>query len=85
MIALVLGGSGETGRELVKELCACGAYRAVIVVGRRRVDDAEWSNNPKVQQRVVEFDCLGRTESRTRKCSLNLDGLCQIMDREAFS
>ena len=65
MIALVLGGSGETGRELVKELCACGAYRAVIVVGRRRVDDAEWSNNPKVQQRVVEFDCLGRTDGST--------------------
>ena len=64
LIALVLGGSGETGRELVRELCASAAYRAVLLVGRRRVDDADWSSNPKVQQRVVEFDNLGRSQNR---------------------
>ena len=75
LIALVLGGSGETGRELVRELCASAAYRAVLLVGRRRVDDADWSSNPKVQQRVVDFDNLGRSQNRYDRSMHNEEGV----------
>jgi len=56
MTALLLGATGETGRELLKHLCDCGQYTKVILVGRRKVEDGPTSD--KVEQRVVDFDNL---------------------------
>ena len=60
MTALLLGATGETGRELLKHLCDCGQYTKVILVGRRKVEDGPTSD--KVEQRVVDFDNLVRDQ-----------------------
>ena len=55
--ALLLGSTGETGKELLKHLCDCSQYTKVILVGRRKVEDGP-STVDKVEQRVVDFDNL---------------------------
>ena len=57
MTALLLGSTGETGKELLKHLCDCSHYTKVILVGRRKVEDGP-STVDKVEQRVVDFDNL---------------------------
>ena len=57
LTALLLGSTGETGKELLKHLCDCSQFTKVILVGRRRVEDGP-STVDKVEQRVVDFDKL---------------------------
>ena len=38
LIALVTGYTGETGKELVKELIKTKQFKKIILVGRRPVD-----------------------------------------------
>ena len=56
--ALLLGSTGETGKELLKHLCDCSQYTKVILVGRRKVEDGPSFTVDKVEQRVVDFDNL---------------------------
>ena len=67
MTALLLGATGETGRELLKHLCDCGQYTKVILVGRRKVEDGPTSD--KVEQRVVDFDNLVHSTFGIRQIS----------------
>lgn len=56
LTALVLGGSGEVGKQLVKELVGNGSFSRVVLVTRRDLDSAKASD--KVVQKVVDFDKL---------------------------
>uniref|UniRef100_A0A8C3TU32 Protein HTATIP2 n=1 Tax=Catharus ustulatus TaxID=91951 RepID=A0A8C3TU32_CATUS len=53
----VLGGSGETGRALLKELLAQRAFGRVTLIGRRRLSLGE--AEAAVEQAVVDFERLG--------------------------
>ena len=53
-IALIAGGTGLIGNQLIKLLLASNLYQKVISVGRRRL---EITNNKLIQQ-VVNFDDL---------------------------
>ncbi len=44
--ALVLGASGETGKEVVKCLAESDQVTKIILVGRRKLEDTD---NPKVR------------------------------------
>ena len=80
LTALLLGSTGETGKELLKHLCDCSQFTKVILVGRRRVEDGP-STVDKVEQRVVDFDklvclCNGVIQlSRLRKYFKCIQGL----------
>jgi len=56
--ALVLGGSGETGGELLKLLVASPVYGKIISVGRRKVEMPTSPGWSKVEQVEVDFDRL---------------------------
>lgn len=56
LTALVLGGSGEVGKQLVKELVGNSSFSRVVLVTRRELDVANVSD--KVEQKVVDFDKL---------------------------
>lgn len=56
--ALLLGATGETGRELLRELAHSTAYNKVISVTRREVELPKEEAYKKVEQRVVDFDRL---------------------------
>ena len=77
LTALLLGSTGETGKELLKHLCDCSQFTKVILVGRRRVEDGP-STVDKVEQRVVDFGKLVSqtlTEFNASKSKLLLLGL----------
>ncbi|KAF2349542.1 NAD(P)-binding domain [Trinorchestia longiramus] len=57
--ALVLGGTGEVGRELVKQLVAHPAFSKVTVVGRRPFEDVQ---SDKLVSKQVDFDKLQEYE-----------------------
>jgi len=78
--ALLLGATGETGKELLKMLVESAAIAKVVTVGRRAVE--ETSN--KVEHKVIDFDnikqfteafsnidkaycCLGTTRGKAGK------------------
>lgn len=52
--ALVLGGSGEIGRQLVQELINSPGFSHVTLVTRRELD----FKNEKVEQKLVDFEDL---------------------------
>ena len=53
-MALVLGGTGEVGRELVRELVANPAFSRIIMVTRRELQ----LNSEKTEQKIVDFEKL---------------------------
>lgn len=54
LVALVLGGSGEVGRELVRELINNPAFSRVVLVTRRQLQ----LSSDKTEERLVDFDKL---------------------------
>ncbi|KAG7172707.1 oxidoreductase HTATIP2-like isoform X2 [Homarus americanus] len=54
MTALVLGGSGEIGKQLVRELVANAAFSRIVLVTRRQLD----IQSEKVEQKIVDFEKL---------------------------
>ncbi|KAJ2783648.1 Oxidoreductase htatip2 [Coemansia interrupta] len=81
--ALVLGGTGEVGREVVKHLLASGAFDTVTVFTRRPIEYTG-SNSDKLIQKPIDFEneeqlkkdftghshaysCLGTTRSKSGK------------------
>jgi len=56
--ALLLGGTGETGKEVLKLLVATPVYDRVVCLGRRKVDLPQGDGWGKVDQREVDFDTL---------------------------
>jgi len=56
--ALLLGATGETGRELLRELVHAPAFDKVVTVTRRLTELPKEEAYSKVEQRVVDFDKL---------------------------
>jgi len=56
--ALVLGATGETGREVLNKLVATPSYGKIVSVGRRLIDLPEEEGFKRVEQKVVNFDKL---------------------------
>lgn len=56
-IALVAGASGLVGSHCLARLLKAPEYTRVIAIGRRPLPH----DDPKLEQRVVDFDRLGRT------------------------
>ncbi|KAJ2251498.1 Oxidoreductase htatip2 [Coemansia sp. RSA 455] len=80
---LVLGGTGEVGREVVKHLMASGAFDKVTVFARRPIEYTG-ANADKLVQKPIDFEneeqlktefaghthafsCLGTTRSKSGK------------------
>jgi len=57
-VGLVLGASGETGKEVVRNLVESQEYREVIVVGRRELTFPNDEKYKKIVQKIVNFDDL---------------------------
>ena len=57
-VALVLGASGETGKEVVKNLVGNKDFREIIVVGRRELTFPDDEKFKKITQKIVNFDNL---------------------------
>ncbi|KAJ2785216.1 Oxidoreductase htatip2 [Coemansia javaensis] len=53
--ALVMGGTGEVGREVVKHLLVSGAFDRVTVVGRRPVEYAG-PHADRLEQKTVDYE-----------------------------
>eukprot|EP00094_Tigriopus_californicus_P011436 TCALIF_11041-PA protein Name:"Similar to HTATIP2 Oxidoreductase HTATIP2 (Gorilla gorilla gorilla)" AED:0.13 eAED:0.14 QI:32/0.33/0.25/1/0.66/0.5/4/64/428 len=79
--ALLVGASGETGQEVLKQLQLSPQFAKIILIGRRNLDLSDAS---KVEQRVIDFDdidshseafqgadigfcCLGTTRGKAGK------------------
>ena len=63
-VALVLGASGETGKEVVRSLVNSELYSQVNVITRRQLDfPQDDPNYQKVQQKIVDFDQLEESSS----------------------
>lgn len=54
LVALVLGGSGEVGQELVRELINHPSFSRVVLITRRQLE----LKSDKTEQRLVDFDKL---------------------------
>lgn len=54
LVALVLGGSGEVGQELVRELVNHPSFSRVVLITRRQLE----LKSDKTEQRLVDFDKL---------------------------
>jgi len=61
--ALLLGGTGETGKQLLKQLAADPSYNKVISVGRRKIELPAEPGMEKVSQEEVNFDNLSEYSS----------------------
>jgi len=57
-VALVLGASGETGKEVLKQLVNSPHYSTIISLGRRKLVLPNESLYDKVVQKIVDFDNL---------------------------
>jgi len=58
--ALMLGGTGETGKEVLKQLVNTKVYTKVVCLGRRTVDFPKSDGWEKIEQKIVDFDNLGQ-------------------------
>jgi uncharacterized protein YbjT (DUF2867 family) len=75
--AVVLGATGNVGRQIVNLLAASPAVRQVVVVNRRQIDD--FKRMPKVREVVVpDMDKLAEAaESAAREADATV-GFCAI-------
>ena len=59
LTALVLGGTGEVGKELIRNLISHPRFVKVITVGRRALEDVA---SDKLEFRQVDFENLQSTQ-----------------------
>jgi len=63
-VALVLGASGETGKEVVRQLVGSDGYSQVNIVTRRQLDfPKDEPGYNKISQKIVDFDQLEQSSS----------------------
>jgi len=62
--ALLLGGTGETGKEVLKLLVTTPVYGKVVCLGRRLVDLPQGEGWDRVEQKVVDFDDLSQHKDK---------------------
>eukprot|EP00092_Neocalanus_flemingeri_P006801 GFUD01007344.1.p1 GENE.GFUD01007344.1~~GFUD01007344.1.p1 ORF type:complete len:236 (-),score=83.82 GFUD01007344.1:120-788(-) len=58
--ALLLGGTGETGKEVLKLLVSTPVYGKVVCLGRRVVDLPKGEGWDRVEQKLVDYDNLSQ-------------------------
>jgi len=58
--ALLLGGTGETGKEVLKLLITTPVFGKIVCMGRREVELPKGEGWDRVEQRVVDFDNLAQ-------------------------
>ena len=58
--ALLLGSTGETGKEVLKLLVTTPVYGKVVCLGRRLVELPQGEGWERVEQKVVDFDNLAQ-------------------------
>jgi len=56
--ALVLGATGETGREVLNKLVATPAIGRIVTIGRRIIDLPQEEPFSRVEQKIVNYDNL---------------------------
>ncbi|WP_160671025.1 oxidoreductase [Clostridium sp. C8-1-8] len=52
--AVIVGGTGLVGKELVKQLVSDQEYNSVTLILRRSLE----INNPKLEEKIIDFDFL---------------------------
>jgi len=61
--ALILGSTGETGRELLSQMVKTATFGRIVTVGRRVVPLPEEEGYDRVEQKVVDFDNIEKHEA----------------------
>ena len=61
--ALILGSTGETGRELLSQMVKTATFGRIVTVGRRLVSLPEEEGYDRVEQKVVDFDNIEKHEA----------------------
>ena len=56
--ALILGATGETGREVLNKLVMTPNFGQIVSIGRRLVDLPDKEEFKRVQQKIVDFENL---------------------------
>ena len=56
--ALVLGGTGESGKRVMDELRVSDLISKIVMLNRRQVELPEGPGSEKVEQKIVDFDKL---------------------------
>ncbi|MFH4983244.1 hypothetical protein AB6A40_009953 [Gnathostoma spinigerum] len=58
MKAIVLGGTGAVGQQIVKYLKKCDEFISIRLISRRTIDLGEDIGSEKIEQRVIDFDAI---------------------------
>lgn len=58
--ALILGASGETGKELLAKLAASPTFSKIVSIGRKEIELPDKEDYKKVEQKIVDFDDLNQ-------------------------
>ena len=56
--ALILGGTGESGKRVLDELRVSDLISKVIMINRREIEVPEGPGKEKIEQKLVDFDKL---------------------------
>ena len=56
--ALVLGGTGQSGKRVIEELRLSDHISKIIMINRRQVELPDGDGKDKVEQKIVDFDAL---------------------------
>ncbi|KHN88674.1 Oxidoreductase HTATIP2 [Toxocara canis] len=56
--AIVIGGSGAVGSQIVRLLASTDAYRTVLLLNRRQIQLDNEPQMQKIEQRIVDFDTI---------------------------
>lgn len=56
--ALVLGGTGETGKRVIEQLRINAAISKVVMINRREVEISDGDGKDKIEQKIVDYDKL---------------------------
>jgi len=59
--ALLLGGTGETGKEVLNLLVRSQEYKRIVSLGRRKIDIPSEHGWDKVEQKIVDFENLDKS------------------------
>eukprot|EP00093_Oithona_nana_P001102 01102.XXX_964_215_1 [CDS] Oithona nana genome sequencing. len=56
--ALILGGTGESGKRVLDELRVSDLISKIIMINRREIEVPEGTGKEKIEQKLVDFDKL---------------------------
>ncbi|XP_062616295.1 oxidoreductase HTATIP2-like isoform X1 [Saccostrea cucullata] len=72
--AFVVGYTGETGKEIVKELNESKPFKRVVLIGRRQTNITE-KLGKEFEERVVDFDNLDQYKEAFEGCDVGFNAL----------